>query len=348
MDLKSRVNIFDTLIAQVTINRAQLRELVNFIILNRSYRLGTTDVKSLAATRTLTMTPVSLLFNRAIELRKETMFSFFRIPPAVVAAPEVVTYRHMTFDLKQLATADGTAGFYETLKVVPEFENTIFENVTSIVRVSGELTDTLAFQSSIVRDLLVRSYYDNKSTSWLTPSLLRYLCRFYNMSMAAPIATVFNLSFPEQQTVATVFSLYFLQMVTTAESAEVMVKTTKLGLGPVPQIIGIINRLKEVLKDRYDHMTLDDVCLGINNLGIGRLSGVNRAFINTRQRNIGPDTLTSAMAIEYPPYWCYLVLATLSGRKMGLQTILKRNDLSRDAPAFVDDLLKSQSFLPSL
>jgi len=348
MNLRSRVSIFDTLTSRTTVNKTQLRELVNFLISNRAYRLSASEVKTLVSVKSLAITAISSLFNRSIELHAETLFSFMKIPNTVTSVPEVVTYRHVAFDLKQLATTTDASALLDTLKVVPEFSNTIFENVTPMIRSSGELTDTLAFQSTVVRDLLVRSYYDNKATVWLTPSLLRYLCRFYNMSMSSAIGSVFNLTFSEQQAVAAVFSIYFLQMVSDTDTAEAMVKTSKLGLGTPDQLLGVIGRLKDTLGPRYDAMTLDDVCVGINSLGIGRLSGVDRKFIYTKNRSIGPDAMTSAMAIEYPPYWCYLVLTALSGRKMGLQNVLKRNDLGKDAPAFADDLLKTQSFLPSL
>ena len=348
MNIQPRVNIFDTLTALTTINKSQLRELVNFIVTNRNYRLNSMDIKPLIYSKTLAVTIISTLFNKAVELHKDTIFSFLRIPPVSVTTPEVVTYRHVAFDLKQLSTSTNAVELYDTLQIVPEFTDTIFENVTPLVRGNGELADTLAFQSTIVRDLLVRSYYDTASTVWLTPSLLRYLCRFYNMSMSSTVGSVFNLTFPDQQAVAVVFSLYFLQRVSDTTTAEVMVKTSKLGLGTPAQIVGVINLLKSVLGDNYNAMSLDDVCVGINHLGINRLNNIDRKFIYTRQRSIGPDTLTSLMAIEYPPYWCYLVLLTLSGRKMGLTNTLKRNDLGRDAPGFADDLLKSQSFLPAI
>jgi len=142
--------------------------------------------------------------------------------------------------------------------------------------------------------------------------------------------------------------LFFLQRVSDTQTAEAMIKTTNLGLGSAMQINDVITRLKDVLTTKYDALSLDDVCIGINQLGIGRLANINRKFLYTRMRSIGPDVFTSAMALEYPPYWCYLVLATLSGRKMGLTNTLKRNDIAKDAPVFADDLLKSQSFLPSL
>lgn len=344
--MQSRVSIFNTLTSRTTIIKTQLRELVNFVLLNRGYKM--TDLKVVLNSKLITITPISSVFTRAMnELHKETLFSFLRIPPTIVAVPEVVTYSHVTYDLQQLNTPNNE-DLYNNLAVAPDFQNTILMNVTPLLRQNGELVDTLLFQSLVVRDLLSRSYFSNNTTMWLTPSLIRFLCRFYNMSMSSAIASAYNLTFQEQQAIATVFSLYFIQLVSNADTAETFVKTQKLGLGLPDQVLGIISLLKDVLKENYTHMSLDDACLGIQSLKIARLSSVDRRFLFTKQRSIGPDVLTSAMAIEYPPYWCYLVLATLSGRKMGLTTTLKRNDLVKDAPTFVKDLLFTQSFLTSL
>ena len=348
MNIRSRISIFDTLASRTTINAVQLRELVNFILLNRGYRMNAVEVRSMLNMRPLATTAISSLFTKAItELHKETLFGFLKIPPTIAETPEVVTYNHVTFDMKQLNTPTNET-LYNTLSVVQELKNIIILNVTPLLRRSGELTDTLTFQSLVIRDLLSRSYFNNTTTTWLTPSLLRFLCRFYNMSMASAVSGAYNLTYQEQQTVATVFSLYFMQMVSDTDVAESLVKTSKLGLGMPDQILGVINRLKDTLGENYSAMTLDDVCNGLNNLGIVRLSSVNPKFIRTRQKFMGTDVLTSSMAIEYPPYWCYLVLATLSGRKMGLTMTMKRNDLAKDAPAFAKDLLLSQSFIPSL
>jgi len=347
MNLRSRVSIFDIFTTRTTINTAQLAELVNFIVFNRGYKLDPVAVKAMLTVKPLTTTPIGALFTRALDLHKDNLFSFVRIPSAVVATPEVVTYSHVTFDLKQINTSSDQ-NLYAMVKALPDFADTIFCNVTALLRRTGEPIDALNMQSVIIRDLLSRSYYDNRSTAWLTPSLLRYLCRFYNMSMSSAVGTVYNLTYYEQQTVAIVFALFFLQRVSDTQTAEAMIKTTNLGLGSAMQINDVITRLKDVLTTKYDALSLDDVCIGINQLGIGRLANINRKFLYTRMRSIGPDVFTSAMALEYPPYWCYLVLATLSGRKMGLTNTLKRNDIAKDAPVFADDLLKSQSFLPSL
>lgn len=347
MNIRSRISIFDTFTARTTITKPQLTEMVNFFIFNRNCKMNANDVKSLTSVRPLTATVVSNVFSKAISLHKENLFSFLKIPKINVAIPEVLTYTHITFDLKQLNTTEN-ADLFGVISKIPDFANTICLNITPMLKTTGEPNDALNLQATFIRDLLSRSYFDNTSTMWLTPSLQRYACRFYNMSMSSTIGSVYNLTFQEQQAVATVFSLFYLQRISDTITAETVIKSWKLGLGNTQDITDIINRLKQTLGPNYDAMTLDDVCNGVNNLGIGRLGSVNRKFLYTRLRNIGPDVFTSTMALEYPPYWIHLVLSTLSGRKMGLLTTFKRNDLTKDAPAFADDIVKSHSFLPSL
>lgn len=347
MNIQSRISIFDTLTAQTTITKAQLSEMVNFLIFNRSFKLNANDTKTLVSLRPLTATAISNLFTRAVELRKDALFSFIKIPKLTVTIPEVLTYTHITYDFKQLNTVEDK-DLYDVISKIPEFANTICFNVTSLLKGSGEPNDALSFQSLYVRDLLSRSYFDNRSTMWLSPSLIRYICRFYNMSLSTTIGMVYNLTWKEQQSVATVFSLLFLQKVSNTDMAEVFIKSQKLGLGTVQEITDIITKVKEVLGDNYAQMSLDDACTAINGLGIGRLESVNRKFLFTRMRSIGPDVLTSSMALDYPPYFVYLILLVLSGRMTALTTTLKRNDLQKDGIAFADDFVKSHSFLPAL
>lgn len=347
MNPRSRISIFDTFTARRTITRAQLGELVNFLIFNRNCKLGGNDVRTLLATKPLTNTVVGNLFNRTIELQKTSLFSFIKIPKMNASFPEVITYTHVTPDLKQLDVPT-EQHLYEAISQVPEFANTICFNVTTMLRGSGEPIDLLGFQSIVIRDLLSRSYFDNQTTMWLTPSLIRYLCRFYNMSLSASIGSVYNLTFQEQQVVATIVSLFFLQKVSDTSTAEAFIKSTKLGLGSQQEISDIISALKDALGADYANMDLDGVCLGIRALGTSRLSSINRLFLYTRLKGIGPDTFTSTMALEYPPYWAYLVLLTLSGRKMGLLSTFKKNDLQKEAGSFADDIARTYSFLPAL
>lgn len=359
MNIRSRISIFDTLTTRTTIPEAQLTEMINFLIFNRTFKMGANETKALTSVRPLTSTVIGSLFTKAIELRKETLFGFINIPKTVKSIPEILTYTHVTFDMKQLNTA-GHKDLYETISKVPEFANNICFNVTPMLRDTGVPTDALSFQSLFVRDLLSRSYFDNKSAMWLTPSLIRYMCRFYNMSLSTAIGSVYNLTWKEQQAVATVFSLFFLQQVSDTATADAFIRSQKLGLGSAQEVSDILARVKDVLSadagtpsltstsGGYEALTLDSACAAINGLGIGRLESVNRKFLFTRMRNIGPDVLTSSMALEYPPYFAYLILIVLSGRMTSLTTTLKRNDLQKDGLEFQSDFVKSHSFIPAL
>lgn len=343
-----RLSIFDTPTVKMTITKQQLVELINFLIFNRNAKMTTNEVKTMLSGKPLTNTVISNLFNRALELQKDNLFSFIKLSKANTSFPEVITYTHITPDMKQLNT-ETNLNLYQAISSIPEYANKICLNVTPMLKGSGEPSDIFNFQSIVIRDLLSRSYFDTKSPMWLSPSIIRYICRFYNMSMSTSIASVFNLTYLEQQAIATIFSLFFLQKVSNKDVAETYIKNNKLGIGSSVDITNIINLIKGSISDvAYANMTLDDVCTCINKLGIGRLESINRKFLYTRLKGIGPDLFTSTMALDYPPYWTYLVLLTISGRKMGLMNTFKQNDIQKDAHSFSDDIVKTYSFLSAL
>ena len=346
MQKQHRMSIFETIAAKMTVNNLQLTELVNFIMQNRSVRLNPSEVKSLTNIRTLSDTPISRTFSRAMELGLDRIFSFCKIP-LTMPIPEVLTYQHITFDLDQLEPV--AKNLYDSIIHTPGFSGTIVENITSMVRQSGELTDSLGFQGVCVRDMLSRSYYENTSTMWLTPSLIRYLSRCYNMSLSAVIATTFDLDWFEKQSLGVILTYYFLQKVSNSVDAEAMIRSgAKLDLPQSIQTNEVISRMKEALGDRFMNMSFDDVCTAINNLGINRLSNVNKKLIFTKCQTLGPDLYTTVMALEYPPYFAYIILLATSGRKIGMYNRLKNSTLEKEARTFADDLIRSQSFLPSL
>ena len=339
-------SVFNTLTAKTTVNEAQLSELVKFIIKNRDIKLSPSDANELVTTKPLVSTPMNDIFARSVELNCDKLFSFVKIPQVVTSVPEVITYTHIPFDMKQLEPINKS--LYDVIEGIPDFSNKIFSNITPYLKRTGELNDISSFQSLCVRDMLSRSYFINNKSIWLTPSIIRFLCRCYNMSMSIAIGGAFNLSYFEQQAIAVVFALYFFQQVTTLADAEAMIKSSsKIGLPDTNTINDIINRIYGVV-DSKKAMTIDDVCLCINNLGIPRLSTVNRRLLHTRMQYIGPDLFTSTLAIEYIPAWAYIVLLAVSGRKIGLNNFLRSRNLIKDANEYAVDLCRSQAFLPSL
>lgn len=341
-------SIYETFTAKLTVNNAQLAEIVNFIMTNTDVRLSMAQSGDLVKVKPLIPTPISEVFSRAVDLGKDRLFSFINIPKAIVTIPEVITYTHLTYDFKQLEPV--AKNLYDVIHHLPNYSDTILSNVTTILKSrTNELSDSQAFQANCVRDLLSRSYYTNTSSLWLTPSIIRYLCRCYNMSIGIAVAGLYGLTYQEQSIISTVFAYYFMHQVTSSSDAEAFIKSNKLGLPPVAEIDGILNRFKELVGDKYTDLGLDDVCDNLPKMGFQRMVAFNRKVLYTRTKNLGPDLYTSTMAIEYPPYWAYLVLLSQSGRKIGLYERIKNTStLHSDVKEYCNDLLKTHSFLQAL
>jgi hypothetical protein len=334
-------SIFQTHPAQTTINELQLRELTEFLLRYRSV-INITDTRSIFNTRSLLDTSISRVYERFISMNKDKLFAFIKIP-LETNAPEVATYSHVTFDLKQLKPVNEK--LYNAVSLVPEYYNKIILNLTTFLKKNNELNNVTTFQSLLVRDLLSRSFYMSND-AWVSPSTLQYLCKTYSMSIAVAISSAYGLSFFEEQSISAIFGFYFLQQITTPELAEAILRNSARYLGlSNTELDSVFQRIKETLQERYRTMSFDDACHCVTQLGISRLEMINRRFLLTRLRSLGPDINTTAISLEYPPYWLWLILLAGSGQKIGLSFNLKRANLDKDINKITEDLLKNQMLL---
>lgn len=354
-----RRSIYQTVIGQATAPVAQLEELAQFLIHHRDAVLSPGEARALVTAKSYTATPVGNVFSRAVELGKDKNFCFVRIPTGL-AAPEIITLRHLTFDVRQMAAVN--ENLFKALNLLPEYNDKIVVNVTPLVTQAGGFSDLPAFQADLVRDLLSRSYFSSDRT-WISPAIAQYLSKVYTMSLSATLAQVFDLTLQDELMVRTLFCFYYLQLMSDAESAATMMRanTRNLSLGSPNQVADLLDLLRRELggpdasrpaathndSARWYNPTLDDICQVAMKLGISRLK-VDRRLIYTRMNKLGPDIHTSMLAIEYPPYWAYLALMAASGRKIGLSFTLKKADLLRPTTEFADDLTRATGFYSSI
>ena len=64
--------------------------------------------------------------------------------------------------------------------------------------------------------------------------------------------------------------------------------------------------------------------------------------------NLTSNQVMSLLALEFPPYWCFLIVSAISGDKTSIYHTLKTLNLKRDAILFQNDLLKTNTFIKSL
>jgi len=94
--------------------------------------------------------------------------------------------------------------------------------------------------------------------------------------------------------------------------------------------------LDEVLKviDEYGHDRLKDK-------GIPRLT---RSVLNTKFSNLFPESHIATTALEYPPYFFFMILLVLSNVRIGLSFSMKDMNLVNEGRDVVEQMMKSHLF----
>lgn len=340
-------NIYRSPVTLLTLGRNQLKDLVNYLILNRGTVLVPIDSTArMFRMQPLATTPISTLFARAEALGKLGLVSLLNIPTSVKDVPEVITYQHVTFDMLQIGETEPALS--RALAAV-RFDKRLVVNATPWLTRDGSVSDLLSLHSIIVRDLLVRSYFASAGKTWISPQISRYCAKIYSMSLGALVGGQYGLAFAERQVVAGIFAYFFMSMcVPVADRVKAFQAHSKyFGIDRAADVDQIVDLFVEHGFDKKD-MTFDDACNLVGNLGIARMSGFTKHVVQTKAKSWGTDVYTSALALEYPPYFAWLLLMIATGRKTGLAFVLKNLNLEKELRSFGDELGRAPGFLPQL
>ena len=329
------------------LNKNQISDLVTFLVSYRDRLLMPDDVVGRILTqRPLTRTPISTLFSHAVESGKVSpLVRMLNVPGALHDVPEVVTYQYVTFDVLQFPAF--SEGFRRALDHT-KFKDALLLNVTPWIAGSGNVSDLLALQSAIVRDLLVRSYFKASGT-WISPQVTRYNAKIYSMSLAALVAGTYNLTYMEQKVVAGIFAYFFLSQCLSERDVEPFFRASANALHMEKSAdVDLVVQLMKAIAKPAASWTLSDAVGCIHQIGIERLKTLSTHVLYTKARSWGPDVYTSALALEYPPYFVYLLLMIASGRKTSLAFTLKKLSLDREIRDIGDQLIAAPGFIPLL
>jgi len=341
----TKESIFGLTTSQVTVRDTQLGSIVMFLSANPSVIVPMAESAKITGVRQLSQTAIDALFAKAMRSGSnyDQLFSFVRIPSGQTA-PEAITFRHLTMDTKQLAPVYPSVA---AATAHQSFANKIILNVTQLTRASGDIADISTFQGYVVRDLLSRTYFES-DRAWLTPSLAQQVCRIYSMSLAADVAQIFDLDRMEQFSVQAIFCFYYLSKFMPVRDAEAMFisQNRDFGIPHLDTVRDVVGHIKDVMGDRLSSMGLYDACSIVAGIGIPRLSKFEYKTLIMRMRSIGEDVHTSAMALEYPPYYLYLILQVASGRKIGFNHRIRSMGAKPIVDRIANDLERTHSFLP--
>jgi hypothetical protein len=326
---------------------------LDFLLKHRQYILSpdarATAFRSRFPGRTIIADTVRKLTTQG----QDQAYSLIHIPARSVAVGEVVDFGFIPTDIAQMTEI--SPGHDVALRQIPDLDQKIVINISDLTKSTGDFADVTQFHNRVVRDALCRNYYRSTGSMWLTPPVIRFAAKIYSMTLGGQIARQFELSPLMQSFIQTIFCAFFVGKMTSVETAYPFLKIhgRQMGLPDAPElqiirsfIEDIVHKpvpdsLEEVLQiiDAYDHTMLK------TSKGGSRLT---RPVLNAKFASLSPDTHVSIIALEYPPYFVYLLMLALSGVRMSLSFTIKTFRLEKEGKEVFEQIINTPSFLHDL
>lgn len=343
-----RNNIFNTTSVEWVVPPSMRQDLVQFLVSNRNHILSPTKRTEAFRSRYTGGGLISELVNRLTLTGKDQVFNLINLPSKTTSLREVVDMTFIPFDLLQLK--DVTPSLSKTLSVISELDDKIIINITDLTRANGEFADVSQFQWRVVRDFLSRSFYKSSGNVWISPALVRYVAKVYSMTIGGAIARQFGLTPLIQTFIQTIFCLFYVTKMTNAQvSRDMLTKQARLFSVAEGQELAQILAFVEDTLDKPVPETLEDVLAVIDAYGFVQLKDVKgsrltRPVLNAKFQTWFPESHVSTIALEYPPYFLFLLMLVISGQRIGLAFPMKQMNLVREGKEVMDALIRSPSF----
>lgn len=334
-------NFFDTEFAIHAGLKSQMPRVLKYTIEHRNSILQYDEFFQLASSiRRILQSPLAQYFERVIASEGLRYFAAMNITEKGGSIPELLTTNSISLDTKQAAD-DGKQ------MPLPEINEKVLLNISGCLkpnRLEGgfEVNVVDLFQQMVVRGHLVMSYFD-ATKQWLNPSLAEFTIRSYSMILSNMIARYYDLSLLEQMTVAGIFALYYSYLLSPKDCDP-----TRPPLFYRCTFIGNRNDQENILsiseEEARKGLTLSAVARLIAANLPERMNKFSVNELNILCGNLGPDTISSMTALEYPPVWVYFLLLTVSGTKIPLVFQLNNQKLMQQCRStFLHQLLTDDS-----
>ncbi len=288
-------------------------------------------------------TLMSELYQQALLEKKLSMFKLI-ILDRVDKVPSGFLISWLDIDTLILRDTDKATA--DVLNSFSEFRDKILVDVTQFYSEKRKMiTDTTSLYERLVRAMLRRSYHKS-GRMWLTPNIIYYLTKFYAIILSTKIGKIYNLTYQEQFVAATALAVFFVN--SCSDTHEI--------INPVMGKMDFLKRQVDTepiynhIREKYTAETYDlkAVIETIVELGPSRMSSFNFSTFLQMNLSLTSNQLISLVSLEYPPYWCQLIIAALSGDKSSMYHNLKTLNLKRDTIEFQNELLRTSSFIRSL
>lgn len=330
--------ITHTRFAEVFDIEKQMKIVVDYLIANRTMIATKQDLASIFSTRSLSSTPISNMFERCIHTGFINEFATILKIPDKSGVPDLITMGSIVVDLKESSQGN-------PLRPFPELYQKILININSLVKPSNNGWYVSAVQemhSMFIKGMLTRSYAMS-GDMWLSPSHNQFVIRSYAMLVATTIARTTGLNYNELLSVAIVFALYMSQMLNRSDRyKEELIPPSFYNNTYLGQRSDLVRFVDENHDDLKEPLNLNRCCNLINKIGSSKVRNYNIDLLYRQCNSLGSyiDKLTTMLALEYPPYWVWMILQSVSGAKLGsFGKILQQHNLMQGAKKFCAELV---------
>lgn len=220
-----------------------------------------------------------------------------------------------------------------------------------------QIKDSPRLAALVSRGVLCMSY--NDSDGWLNATLAEVLLDSYSYVLTLPIKMMFNIDQEQDKLLRTFLAAYFAQ--------QLQPKSDPLEIPPLLARCHWLGSMREITErleptteyrrqlakdaglENPDTLTLDIVCALIAKYGPERMSKFTATnFVRYMSRS-AMDRNATIMSLYYPPYFVYMLLASMHGMKNPIfSNLLKYTDNKRKLIKFEDSLLSSNFLIGSI
>lgn len=332
-----RDNIYGILTVKSRLGEDLIKDATATLIRNRDRFLTAQQISTIMSRQTGISTAMSKIYSRISTSTDATLYSLVDLTKSVGGVGEVSTFSHIPIDMLQITNA--YPSLMTMINIIPALKGKLVINMSQRLKADGSLANIDDFQAAVVRDQLVRSYFSSTNRTWLTPIATKFITKAYIMVLGTMLARYLNLDINSRMELSTILGYYVLSKMTTPESARnTLLGQWKYFFLPDPDdILQIFAHINDTLgKQSID--SLVDVMVVVNALGRPRLQ-LNVAKLSLATGYIHPDRNVSAIAIEYPPYFVWLLLLAASRQRIKITDLLKDLRLKDGLDSFAADLL---------
>ncbi len=333
--------IFDTSYGRGTgLYKTTVASLPQIIASYPNIVLNSNDIAMLTKLPSIVRTPMYDLYTRTCRDEAIKHYTFFNTAslsnvPIVLAVDELSIYGK--------AVADA-----------PDHLKTMWVNVAHFVGKRRTSVDALVVQdiprivALIVRGLLCMSYAERDV--WMSPANAPFLVEMYSMAATMRLRRAFSLDMTEEPLIKTAFAFHYAKMLDKEMSTDAFPSTLLRcsHLGAKPDIDSQLSMLTDATPngDLYEN-GLATVCEALSKVGPAKMRNKFSAGVFYRLFPIGSmENMAGAVAIDYPPYWAYLLLSAASGSKIILLAeLLKSQTYKRKLQEWVDRFIRCRELL---